>query len=114
LLEPQTSDAIQEGGKRPSSWLSFEKGLFSESSHILLEEHFWHEDSQSATTRFFVLDTGSGDVEAYALTNEAYTAIKLDQLLIDMGFSRIKRLPSLAGSEEYRQEGLFVVMGRKE
>ena len=52
LLEPQTYDAVRETGESPATWYTTEGGLFSDLSHLCLEEHHWDEESRTATTRF--------------------------------------------------------------
>ena len=113
ILEPQSFDGIQRGGEIPSCWHTHEKGLFSDSPHIWLEEHFWDADTSTSTTRFFIVDAGSGDVEKYALSNQAYTDTELQQMMTSADFVNIQQYPSLAGSREDAQKGLFVITGQK-
>lgn len=113
LIEPQALAAIRGGANRAASWQTVTSGLFSPDPHLLLEEHFWHAQENAATTRYFMVDAATGAVERYAFTTQAYTDGELDQLLGDMGFTEIERLPSLAGSEEHRHPGLFVLRAVK-
>ena len=113
ILEPQTYDIIRREGNRPASWHAESSGLFSEKAHLWLEEHFWHADHHAATTRYFIIDAATGAVERYASTSLAYTDDEFDRLLAKAGFSRIQRFPSLDGTEENRQEGLFVLAADK-
>ena len=113
VLEPQTYDIIQKEGNRSTSWHTESGGLFSEKPHLWLEEHSWHADFHAATTRYFIIDATTGTVKRYASTSQAYTDADYDLLLKNAGFSEIQRFSSLAGTEEDRQEGLFVLMARK-
>ena len=113
LLEPHTYDAIEKQGKSPRSWHTESSGLFSPTPYFWLEEHFWQAVSHSATTRYFIVDATTVAVDRYAATTQAYSDEEYGQLLSDAGFSEIQRLPSLTGSEDYQQEGLFVLMAKK-
>jgi SAM-dependent methyltransferase len=114
IMEPQTYDALREDGKRPACWHTESEGLFSDSPHFWLEEHFWHADCSAATTRYFIVDAATGTVDRYASTSQAYTDNEYDALLIHAGFSGIERFPSLAGTEAHRHDGLFVLKAEKE
>ena len=113
ILEPQTYDAIDQDGKRAACWHTASAGLFSPTPHIWLEEHFWHADCHAATTRYFIVDAVTGAVDRYASTSQAYTDDEYKRLLANAGFHQIQRFPSLAGSETYRQKGLFALKAQK-
>lgn len=112
ILEPQTYDAIKKDGERAACWHTESAGLFSPNPHVWLEEHFWHADAHAATTRYFIIDALTDGVDRYASTTQAYTDDEFDRLLADAGFQEIRRFSSLAGSEEDRHEGLFVLQAR--
>lgn len=113
LLEPQTHHIVKQVGEGPATWRSESAGLFSPRPHLWLQEHFWHNQSMAATTRYFVIDAGTGSVQSYASTTMAYTDTEYEQLLSNAGFSHIRRHPSLAGTESHRQEGLCVLTAEK-
>lgn len=113
VLEPQTYDAIQKDGECPACWHTESAGLFSNHPHVWLEEHAWHPECHAATTRYFIVDALTGNVDRYASTTQAYTDADHDQLLLDAGFSKIRRFPSLAGTENDRHEGLLTLVARK-
>ena len=77
--------------------------------NLLLEECFWHADEHSSTTRYYVIDAGTGEVERYASTCQAYGDEEYGRLLTDGGFADIRKVPSLGGDLQCRQEGLFVI-----
>jgi SAM-dependent methyltransferase len=114
LLEPQTYEAIQQDGHSPACWHTHDSGLFSPDSHLWLDEHFWHDDCHAATTRYFIIDATTGSIDKYASTTQAYTDDDFDGLLADAGFCDVQRFPSLTGTEEHQQVGLFVLMAKKE
>jgi len=113
ILEPQTYDIIQKEGNRSASWHGESSGIFSDRPHLWLEEHFWHDGCHAATTRYFIIDAASGTVKKYASTSQAYMEDEYDQLLTDAGFSEIRRFPSLAGTDQHRQDGLFALTAKK-
>ncbi len=113
LLEPQTFDAVHREGMLTPKWYTSRWGLFSDKPHLALEEHFWHAEDQSATTRFFVVDSASGEVESFALTSEAYTDEEVEQAITGAGFTGVIKLPSLTGAEADQQEEFSAVIGRK-
>lgn len=113
ILEPQTYDAVRKAGEGDASWHTEKAGLFSPAPHICLEEHFWHADLHAATNRYFIIDVTTGTVDRYASTTQAYADDELDQLLAAAGFHEIQRFPSLAGSEDYRHDGLFVLKAQR-
>ena len=113
LLEPQPFAAIRSTGERGTSWYSSLKGLFSDKPHLCLEEHFWNSDSQTATTRFFIVDTSTGDVMRYAQTFQAYTRADYQSMLGECGFEDVEFFPSLTGEEDESQSDLMAIVARK-
>lgn len=114
LLEVHSYAIVEQEGKKPPCWSALPSGLFSASPHLLLEEYFWDSDGQNSTSRYFVIDAGTGDVGRYAATCQAYGDGEYEQLLIDGGFADIRSSPSLAGSNGCLQEGMFVLTARKQ
>ena len=113
LLEPQRYDAVKETGESPSTWYTAERGLFSASSHLCLEEHFWNEESRTATTRFYIVDAATGGVERHAMTVQAYTNKGYGRLLSDCGFDGGDFLDSLPGTPEDGFRELLGIVARK-
>jgi len=114
ILEPQTYDVIEKDGQRPAGWHTEPAGLFSDRPHFWLEEHFWHADDHAATTRYYIVDAATAEVDRYASTSQAYTDDEFDELLTGAGFTNIRRLPSLSGTEADNQEGLLVLVAEKD
>jgi len=113
LLEPHTFEVVRELGQRPPSWYSAPSGLFSERPHVCLEEHVWDAASQTATTRFFIVDAATGEVTQHASSTQAYTDEEYRSALGECGFEDVRFSASLTGVEEESQEGLFVITARK-
>jgi SAM-dependent methyltransferase len=111
LLEAHTFGAVQRAGQAGATWRSLESGLFSDRPHLWLEEGHWDAESRAATTRYYIVDAATGDVERYASTMQGYTDEEYRALLASTGFVGIRSFPSLTGDEEGMQEGLFVLTG---
>lgn len=113
ILELQTYDAVKKAGEGAASWHTENAGLFSPAPHICLEEHIWHADFHTATSRYFIIDVMTGAVDRYASTTQAYADDEFDQLLAAAGFHEIQRFPSLAGTLDHRHDGLFVLKAQR-
>jgi SAM-dependent methyltransferase len=113
LLEPQRYDAVRETGESPATWYTAEGGLFSDLSHLCLEDHYWDEESRTATTRFYVVDAATGSVERHAMTAQAYMNKDYGRLLSDGGFDGGDFLDSLPGTPEDGFKELLAIVARK-
>lgn len=113
LLELQSAEQIEVGGKAGPTWYSTEAGLFSDRPHIVLQENSWDDNVSASTTRFMVVDAASGAVSSYALSNEAYTDSELEEALRKFGFEDLARYPSLSGRSVAEESDLPVVVARQ-
>ena len=113
LLEPHSFGVIKSIGKQPSSWCSAKSGLFSDKSHICLDESFWDAQSNTTTKRYFIIDVSTGDVAHYAATYQAYTEQQYNSLLKECGFNSIEFYPSLAKTEGENQTDLIAIVAKK-
>ncbi len=113
LLEPHTLHAVERIGKQGRSWYSAEAGLFSDKPHLCLQENFWEPESQTATTRYFIIDAASGQVTPHAASYQGYSDEQYESLLADTGFEDVRFLPSLAGDEDAAQADLIAIVARK-
>jgi SAM-dependent methyltransferase len=113
LLEPMCADAMERLGRNGSRWYSSRAGLFSDRPHLYLEEQFWDEQSRTHTTRYFVLDAATAEVETHASTEQAYSQDDLSELLAECGFHTIRFYPSLQGTPDDSQRDFFAVTARK-
>lgn len=112
LLETTTEETIRESAEQPTSWYAEKSGLFSAEPHMLLAEHFWHEEQDARTTRWFLIDAASNEVTRYAETMQVYTDDGLEALLRRVGFSVVERAPSLIGGDDPEQPELTVTLAR--
>ncbi len=113
LLEPHTLAAVKKIGEQGTLWYSSHSGLFSNKPHLCLEEHFWDEISGTTAIRYFIVDASSGDVTRYAQTFQAYSNAEYQSVLTECGFDNVEFFPSLAGTEDYSQDGLTVIVAQK-
>jgi SAM-dependent methyltransferase len=106
LLEVHTFDAVHAIGASPSIWRTSESGLFSPKPHLLLQESFWDDDQQAATTRYYVVDAETATVDRYAATAQAYTDEDYRSLISSAGFESPDTFASLDNTDESNE---FVV-----
>lgn len=109
LLEPSTAASIRRIGAEPTSWSAAQSGLFSARPHLLLEEHFWHEEQRATTNRYYLIDATSGAVTRYAISYQAYEPDELRDLVESAGFSDVRFFPSLTGAPDGSEQEFCVV-----
>lgn len=113
LLEPQTYTAVQQTGTQLPFWAQATQSVFSDSPHLWLEEFFWDELRQAATTRYWVIDVATGQVTPYAQTAQAWTNDALDTLLTECGFTNPCLYPSLANAVDDAGTDLMAFVVRR-
>jgi hypothetical protein len=77
--------------------------------HLLLEEAFWDEPTQTAMHRYYVIDAATTAVSRFAETMQAWSDDDYRTLLSEAGFRTESILPSLTGGTE--SGDLVVVVG---
>ena len=113
LLEPHTIAAVRAIGAQPPGWHTAERGLWSDEPYLCLEEHFWDEATATATTRFFVVDLGTGAVSRYAQSFQAYTSAHYAILLAEQGFDLLREYPALGGHADAVHDPFTCLVARK-
>ncbi len=113
LLEPHTFEGIRMLGGRAKSWYAAERGVFSDRPYICLEENFWDAPSRTTTTRFYVIEAGTGSIERYGQTFQAYTEEEYVKLLQDCWYGDLRVFPSLSGDVDESQSLYFVLVATK-
>ena len=113
LLEIQSQEQVQHGGKQAPSWYTAQSGLFSGKPHLVLQENFWDEDVRASTTRFSIIDGRAGTVSSYALSNEAYSEQELSGALGMAGFKDVHSFSSLSGDTAAGDADLPVFVARR-
>jgi SAM-dependent methyltransferase len=96
LLETSPAAHIRRMGQEPPCWYTSEGGLFDPGSHLVLNESFWDQAQQAATTRWYVV-AESVPIRRYAASYQAYSDSKFHQLLGSCGFQQVQFRPSLLG-----------------
>ena len=109
LLEPHTFQGVQQQGESGSSFSTHPSGLFGDAPYMQLSESFWDSSSCTATTRWWIVDAGSGHVTLHAQTMQAYSDSGYTELLRAAGFEDITQYASLEGDEAGVQQGLFAL-----
>lgn len=114
VIEASTLDAVDQIGNQPSMWYSAEAGLFCDVPHLCLMENFWDEETSTATERFYIVESASGQVTRHAASTVGYTEQQLAEMLDAAGFVNIAFYPSLTGKEEAESQEMVVVTGQKQ
>ena len=99
LLEPHPFSLVKRLGEKPPGWYSSSGGLFSECAYVVLQENFWDEMTNTATSRYFVLDAQSGIITRFAQSMQAYQDEEYRSLLTSHGFTDVQILPGLLGKD---------------
>jgi hypothetical protein len=105
LLEPQSLASLQRARQERPAWRAYRQGLFSDRPHLYLTENFWDARTNTATTRYWVVDAASAEVTRYASTAQGYSDAGLEELLVRQGFGDVCFYPALVPHEgQERQE----------
>jgi len=113
VLEPQSYAHVKGSGLRGPTWQASESGLFSDRPHLVLEEPFWEESTQTSTTRFYIVDAETGGVTRHALSNAAYREEQYEAMLRAVGFASVRFLRSLTGVPEEAEPATHVAVAMK-
>jgi SAM-dependent methyltransferase len=113
LLEVHTREVVRRIGAEGRRWSSSSGGLFSAEPHLTLEESLWNEATQTATIRYYIIDTGSGAVTRYAQSLQAYDAAGYRALLERCGFCDVTVHPSLLGIPDASEPDFIILQARR-
>ncbi|MDF2630630.1 MAG: methylase involved in ubiquinone/menaquinone biosynthesis [Symbiobacteriaceae bacterium] len=111
LLEVSTHASLMAIGGAAATWSTRLAGLWSDRPYLCLEESFWDETAQAATTRYYVVDGQSGTAERYASSYQAYTDDGYRTLLAQAGFTRVELLAAVGGAPH--QEGFLALTAER-
>lgn len=111
LLEVSTHASIKAIGNAAGAWDTRHAGLWSDRPYLCLEESFWDEAAQAATTRYYVVDIETGAVQRWASSYQAYTEEAYRAVLAEAGFTRVTLLDRLGGAPQ--QEGFVAVIAER-
>jgi 2-polyprenyl-3-methyl-5-hydroxy-6-metoxy-1,4-benzoquinol methylase len=113
LLEAHTREVVRRIGAEGRRWSSSSGGLFSAEPHLTLEESLWDEATQTATTRYYIVDADSGAVTRYAQSFQAYTEAGYRDLLARCGLCAVMVHPSLLGIADASEPDFIVLQARR-
>ena len=114
VVEAHSEERVRSIGAQPPTWLAARQSVFSDDPHLYLKECAWHPESQAATEQYFVVSLRSAETIRYLSTTQAYADAEYLELLRDTGFPETEHHASLAGNSAEADEGLFVLVARKE
>ena len=114
VVEAHSEERVRSIGAQPPTWLATRQSVFSDDPHLYLKECAWHPESQAATEQYFVVSLRSAETIRYLSTTQAYADAEYLELLRDTGFPETEHHASLAGNSAEADEGLFVLVARKE
>ena len=113
LIEGHLFKEVMRQGQQPAWWRSALTSLFCDCPHIWLEEHFWHQSAQAATTRYAIIEAESRRVHRYASTMQAYTNQGYTQRFADAGFVDISRYPNMGEESPFFKDKLIVYTAKR-
>lgn len=113
LIESSSIESVDQIGNQPSMWYSANESIFSGRPHICLMESFWEEETNTATERYYIIDSETEQVTHHCASTKAYSEEELDAMLKKAGFSEVEFHPSMTGEEPEFSEDFLVVVGRK-
>lgn len=90
IIEVHTLASIRARGDVPPVWSSRERGLFSDSPYVCLNDARWDERTHTAVERHYVINAATAAVTLYGTTTQAYTRDEYEELLREAGFTRIE------------------------
>jgi SAM-dependent methyltransferase len=97
LIEVSVEEYLRQ---RPTgtSWYASPGGFWCATPHVVLEETFWDEATQTTTRRFFVIDAQTGEITRCAQSLQAYSDDQYRAVLTECGFTNITVYPALAAA----------------
>jgi len=113
LIEPHRFVAVEQIGTQSPSWHTAEAGLFSEKPHLWLQEDSWNQTAGTATTRWFIIDAATGQVQRLAQTMQAYTDEAYRRMLAEAGFDGVEFLPSFGDFGGSFEDNLMVIVAQR-
>lgn len=113
LIEPHTFSSLKKMGKAEPSWYSANKGLFSDTPHLCLQENCWNDENKTLTKRWYIVDTHSADVRYVAQCYQAHTKAHLQSLLKKRGFKTIRFYTALSEEMDIADSDYMVVSAEK-
>lgn len=104
IIEAHTLASLKKLGESRPSWSTRTSGLYADSPYICVDDACWHEMSQTAVERHYVIDAATADVSLYGTTTQGYTREEYEALLLEAGFREVEwreDWPNAAHADEF-------------
>lgn len=92
LLEILADDHFDK--KDGNWWYTDRGGLWGDFPYLHLGERRWDAEQRAAVERFYILNLDTGEMQAYGLSDQAYTVEMMTDMLAEAGFPRVTVHPA--------------------
>jgi SAM-dependent methyltransferase len=92
LLEILEDAAIDK--KNSAWWYTDRGGLWGDFPYLHLGERTWDAERRAIIERFYILNLENGKLDSYGLSDQAYTAEMLGEMLAEAGFTNMTTHPA--------------------
>lgn len=112
VLEGQSFKSIKKNGLTPNSWWTCDQdeGILSPKPNLCLQENFWHEDLNTATTRYYTLDGATGETKMFCSSMTGYSTGRYENMLTEAGFKYFQILQKKQWPVGASFEGVMMTM----
>ena len=83
--------------KNSTWWYTDQGGLWGDFPFLHLGERTWDEERRAVIERFYVLNLENGEMNFYGLSDQAYTAAMMTEMLEAAGFTGVTTHPAWDG-----------------
>ncbi len=80
--------------KNNTWWYTDQGGLWGDFPYLHLGERTWDAERRAIIERFYILNLDTGHLDSYGLSDQAYTADMLREMLTEAGFSNMATHPA--------------------
>lgn len=80
--------------KNNTWWYTDQGGLWGDFPYLHLGERTWDAERRAIIERFYILNLDTGHLDSYGLSDQAYTADMLREMLTEAGFSNMTTHPA--------------------
>jgi ubiquinone/menaquinone biosynthesis C-methylase UbiE len=100
--------------KRDSNWWYTDQGgLWGDFPYLHLGERAWDPAQRAAIERFYIINLESGELQVYALSDQAYSAAEMTAMLHQAGFEAVELHPAWDGLALKDAEEWVVYIARR-
>jgi SAM-dependent methyltransferase len=126
-LLQRCADALREGGQLAIELLDFERiqkdsstwwytdntGLWGDFPFLHLGERHWYSEQNLSLEQFHIINLETGELQDYALTDQAYSTETIVAMLRRLGFGSIEVYPAWGGLQLYDAEEWIAYLAQK-